>query len=180
MDRPDWYRRTEVTRWLAFGYYQALRRICHGHPELRRLRRRCGRCGVRLLTGRSNSGLSYISCAFGCREKRKREKTNERGRRHYLTPKGRQNKKARNRRRSLASARPSKNKRSTAGKERPTFFRPDMLRYIAFLLRLASGQKPPLREVEKFLKAVLVAVVEGAQSAILRQRSWSSLPEPDG
>jgi hypothetical protein len=167
-----------VTRWLALVYYRKLRKICHERPELRRHRRKCGRCRIKFLTGPGNRNHKYIGCSFGCRKEREREKSNERGSRYYQTSKGQKQKKARNRKRSLGQKPKNENPPPPIVSKSPrSIFHPEILRYITFLLLLASGQKPGLREVEEFLQQVLSVVMEIPRSAILRQRS---LPERGG
>jgi hypothetical protein len=58
----------------------------------------------------------------------------------------------------------------------PTFT-PSVLRYIGYLLSLASGRNPPPREIEKFMNEVFIALMAREPSTILRQRS---LPERGG
>lgn len=163
-----------MTRWLTLGYYRGLRKSCHAHPESRRDIQHCRRCRIRFLTGRGNLTRTDIDCVFGCRKERIREKTKERGRRHYRTDKGRHNKGARNRARSLMSAGGAKNEKAPGvpGSSSAYHFRPELLRYIAYLLKLACDRKPPVAEIERFLQDAVAAVMRlCASCAILRQRS---------
>jgi hypothetical protein len=140
----------------------------------------CDRCGVWFLTGYGNRKRTDVCCAFGCREETRREKTNERGRRHYRTAKGRVDKSRRNRERSLVSAEQPTQERVTAVGPSPPdgfVFSPEVLRHIAYVLLLASGYKPSIGEIEYFLNEVMTAVMIVLGPAILRQRS---LPERGG
>jgi hypothetical protein len=67
---------------------------------LRQLRKRCCRCGIHFFTSESNRRRTDLMCPFGCREERVRERGNERGCRHYRTPRGRRTKAELNRKRS--------------------------------------------------------------------------------
>lgn len=171
-----------MVRWLTLGYYRWLRKICNDHSELRRLRKCCSRCEIRILTSCSNEKRPDIGCAFGCRKECERERTNERGRIHYQTVKGKANKSARNRERSLIDTRESKNDH----KAEPTtllppqpvsVFDPNLLRYIAYLMSFTPGSPPPIAQIEQYLNEALSAVIQWLQCAILRQRS---LPERGG
>lgn len=118
---------------------------------------------------------------FGCREERKREKSNERGRRHYLTDRGRINKGVRNENRSLISPRPTGSAHTAAKQAKveaaASFFNSDVIHYIAYLLTFACGRTPPRIEIEGFLGECLAAIVAGMPRPFLRQRS---LPERGG
>ena len=173
MDRPRWYRRSVITRWFTLGYYCFLRKLCRGRPELRRLRKQCGRCKVKFLTGPWNRKQTYMGCVFGCREERKREKCNARGRRHSQTAQGRKDKKIRNQGRSLVSRQSQKQKRPT---QPPLFLlSASLLRYVATLIWLGSGQRPQIHELREVFEDILANVF--GQAWILRQRS---LPERGG
>lgn len=163
---------------MALGYYRGLRNICHRRPEFRLLRKRCSRCRIRLLIERSNRKQAVVGCPFGCQKERRREKGNERGRRHYLTAKGRSQKRARNRNRSLVSAQESKNGRVVEDRPAVPVFRPAFLRYITYLL-LLLGQKPPIPEIETLLREILTVIMgsDVERTTILRQRC---LPERGG
>jgi hypothetical protein len=56
----------------------------------------CAGCGIRFLTHPRNHGRADLRCPFGCRQRRRRECGNERSRRYYQTPQGRQAKESRN------------------------------------------------------------------------------------
>lgn len=130
------------------------------------------------MTSAGNVARTDIACGFGCRKELEREKTNERGRRHYGTAKGRTNKCARNRKRSLKPSGSAKSKRAIAApKMAISPFTPGVFLYIAHLLSLASGCKPPLHEIAEFLNEVIIAAMDRARCTILRQRS---LPERGG
>lgn len=144
---------------------------------MRGLVKRCGRCGIRFLTGAGNLARADIGCGFGCREERKREKVNERGRRHYRTPHGKTKKSALNRARSELTVFRPRDKCPTALKKPPALFIQSVVQYIAYVASLTSKRRPPLHEVEKFLNEVLVVVTDRRSRTILRQRS---LPERGG
>lgn len=130
----------------------------------------CNRCNIRFLTGQGNRGRTSIGCIFGCRKERQREMSNDRGRRHYQTPKGRRNKGTRNRARSLISAKtPKKGRTETTPPGARYRFSRELIHSIGFLLRFAFGRSPPAVEIDPFLQEVLAAVV--IFCAILRQRS---------
>lgn len=84
-------------------YYKVLRHITRTVGETRRVRKRCCRCGIHFFTSWSNRKRKDLMCPFGCRKEREREQGNKRGIKHYRTPKGRQKKSERNRKRSLLS-----------------------------------------------------------------------------
>lgn len=93
---------------------------------------------------------------------------------------GRVDKARLNRARSLIALQRSKSDTATVLAEPASpilVFDSSVLRYIAYLLLVASGEIPSIREIEFFLQAVLAAVMERTHRAILRQRS---LPERGG
>jgi len=61
---------------------------------------RCRYCGIRFLTHPCNARRQDLHCPFGCRKEHRRQSANRRSAKHYRTPKGRKNKKARNGQRS--------------------------------------------------------------------------------
>lgn len=61
---------------------------------------RCRYCGIRFLTHPCNARRRNLHCPFGCRKEHRRQCANRRSAKHYRTPKGRKNKKARNGQRS--------------------------------------------------------------------------------
>jgi hypothetical protein len=66
------------------------------YSELRRCAVFCAHCGIRFLTHPCNAGRKDLGCPFGCRKTRTRQRSNERSKKHYRSPKGRRNKKKRN------------------------------------------------------------------------------------
>lgn len=169
-----------VTRWLMLGYYRRLRLVCRGKPGARRVLKRCRRCLIWFLTGVGNRARTDICCAFGCREERRREKGNERGRRHYLTLQGRVVKKARNRDRSSVVAQRSKSdgaKITAASPATPSLLSRELIRHISHLVWFASGHKPCCREIECFLQDVISMGMDWVPRSNLSQRS---LPERGG
>ena len=61
---------------------------------------RCRYCGIRFLTHPCNARRQDLHCPFGCRKEHRRQCANRRSAKHYQTPQGRKNKKARNGQRS--------------------------------------------------------------------------------
>jgi hypothetical protein len=124
-----------------------------------------------------------IGCVFGCRREQTREKTNERGRRHYETSKGKANKSVLNRNRGLnvvQQARSASENLEKPAQARPDqaseVFHPSLLGYIVYLLSLASSETPTPQEIAQPLHELLSAVMK-FRITILRQRS---LPERGG
>lgn len=149
-----------------------LREVTRMHAGLRRLRVRCCRCRVHFLTSRSNRKRANLRCPFGCRKERKREKDNERGRNHYLTPKGRRKKTELNRKRSLQAEPPlainAAVLKQKSDEDAPDFLvRLSVLQYIAALLRLSNRETSSRIEIESFMREIL----EWLRLTILRQRS---------
>jgi hypothetical protein len=61
----------------------------------------CCHCGIRFFTHPRNAGRRDLRCPFGCREHHRRQRANERSKKHYRTDEGRKNKKSLNGKRSL-------------------------------------------------------------------------------
>jgi len=61
---------------------------------------RCCRCGIRFFTHPRNARRRNLRCPFGCRQHHRRQRGNERSRKHYQTAKGRENKQRLNGQRS--------------------------------------------------------------------------------
>lgn len=78
------------------------------HPQLSRCLVRCHYCGIRFLTHPCNARRRDLHCPFGCRNEHRRQCANRRSAKHYQTPKGRKNKKARNGQRSGGQPSPPK------------------------------------------------------------------------
>ncbi len=60
----------------------------------------CCHCGIRFFTHPRNAGRQNLRCEFGCRQHHRRQRANERSRKHYRTADGGKNKKRLNGRRS--------------------------------------------------------------------------------
>ncbi len=69
---------------------------------------RCRYCGIRFLTHPCNARRADLHCPFGCRKEHRRQCAKQRSAKHYQTPKGRKNKKARNGQRSGRAPSPPK------------------------------------------------------------------------
>lgn len=72
------------------------------HPDLASCAVHCRHCGIRFLTHPRNARRQDLRCAFGCREHHRRQRANERSKKHYRTDTGRRNKKRLNGKRSAA------------------------------------------------------------------------------
>jgi hypothetical protein len=62
----------------------------------------CCHCGIRFFTHPRNARRRNLRCPFGCREHHRRQRGNERSRKHYQTSEGRRNKKRLNGQRTQA------------------------------------------------------------------------------
>jgi hypothetical protein len=77
--------------------------VLRKRPELWDCAVRCRHCGIRFFTHPRNRGRRDLRCPFGCRERHRRQRGNERSRKHYQTAEGRKNKKRLNGQRSKSA-----------------------------------------------------------------------------
>jgi len=65
----------------------------------------CCHCGIRFFTHPRNAGRQDLRCPFGCRQTRRKQRSNERSKTHYRTEAGKEKKRLLNQRRSFVEFR---------------------------------------------------------------------------
>lgn len=143
----SWYH-SSICKFLAFGYYQALRRAMLACTDLRKFLCRCRFCRIYFLTTPSNRGREDLGCPFGCADSHRHTKSNKRSHEYYKTPEGKVKKKELNRRRG-----DSKAKQSVSKKERNSF-----IFYLHYIMTQIEHNRFLISAVEvqyqKYLKIV--------------------------
>ena len=99
---PYWYRKGTV-RGLVLHYYFVLRSILRSKSHLRKLLTRCRDCGIFFITHPQNVKRDDLRCPFGCSQAHREEDSKKRSAEWYRSEKGKEKKKALNRRRSIQS-----------------------------------------------------------------------------
>lgn len=137
-DTRAWYRHPQL-RGLVLGYYACLRAASQDLRPSRLLRTRCVHCGIFFLTDPRNAGRTNLRCPFGCRDRRRELRSQERAAKYYRTPKGRLKKKFLNARR-----RPSCHATTPP---QPDPWTPVLVRYVSLILTQLEGRPVTPAEV---------------------------------
>jgi hypothetical protein len=77
--------------------------VLRKHPDLQDCAVSCCQCGIRFFTHPRNANRRNLRCPFGCRDHHRRQRGNERSRKHYQTAEAKRKKKRRNGQRSKSA-----------------------------------------------------------------------------
>jgi hypothetical protein len=97
--REDWHQGVCASP-LIRQYQVALDAALKRRPDLHGCAVACCHCGIRFLTHPRNAGRENLRCPFGCRQHHRRERANERSRRHSQSDSAKRKKKRLNGKRS--------------------------------------------------------------------------------
>ena len=87
-------------RFFVARYYWAIRFVIKQKPELKNYLTRCRHCQILFFTHPRNAGRNDLSCPFGCREARRKQKSTERSVAYNRSKDGKDKKKELNKRRN--------------------------------------------------------------------------------
>ena len=106
----------------------------------------CRECGIEFLTASSNAGRSDLRCPFGCRERHRGQKSNQRSTTYYQNKMGREKKRVLNR------------KRSEKKPPRPGPQHPQRLQYYRWLIWVVERRRFGLSELSDLLAPIFEKV----------------------
>ncbi len=87
-------------RFFVARYYWAIRFVIKQKPELKNYLTRCRHCQILFFTHPRNARRSDLSCPFGCREARRKQKSTQRSVAYNRSKDGKDKKKELNKRRN--------------------------------------------------------------------------------
>ncbi len=87
-------------RFIVARYYWAIRFVIKQNPELKNYLTRCRHCQILFFTHPRNARRSDLSCPFGCREARRKQKSTQRSVAYNRSKDGKDKKKELNKRRN--------------------------------------------------------------------------------
>ena len=145
--QKDWYKKQDVREYISV-YYKKIRNIIktvnHRYWELTR----CADCGIYLITSCSNQGRKDIRCPFGCREKHKKEASNNRSIAYYETEQGQLKKQIQNANRYCHSKGTSE---KTEKEKSPSEEKGSFVGYVRFIVSLIEERFISWKEIKNIL-----------------------------
>lgn len=136
-------------RALVLTYYQLIRSVLRAHARLRRCLTRCRHCRIFFFIHPRNAGRVDLGCPFGCRQVRRRQKSNQRSADYYRDEAGREKKRVLNARRAR---RPVVEPPAGAPAPDPSLPWPRrLLLYVRLVVALIEARPVSLAEVVEML-----------------------------
>ena len=141
-------------RLIVARYYWAIRFVIKQKPELKHYLTRCRHCQILFFTHPRNARRSDLSCPFGCREARRKQKSTERSVAYNRSKDGKDKKKELNQRRNqvkdiAASSTDSSVGNSVEGEGRI------VLSHIQLVISLIEGYWLDLKTIKALVAKIL-------------------------
>lgn len=179
--REDWHQDDRANP-LVRQYQTALDSVLKSNPQLRQCVAYCIHCGIRFLTHPRCAGRVDLCCPFGCRQRHRRQRSNERSAAYYQTASGKRKKKRLNARRTCNTSpvvadepRTEASEQATSANEQlpdelslkvelrlegvvlreSTLLKSGMLPYVRMIVSLIEGIKLSCRGLVKLLRQAL-------------------------
>ena len=141
-------------RYVVARYYWAIRFVIKRKPELKNYLTRCRHCQILFFTHPRNARRNDLSCPFGCREARRKQKSTERSVAYYRSEEGKGKKKELNKRRNqLKDIAASTTDRSVGSKLEAD--RRILLSHIQVVISLIEGHWVDLKTIQALVAKIL-------------------------
>ena len=142
-DENEWYKKGQIKK--LYDLYKELLDSLSFPKSL--ILTKCCQCHIVFPTSSSNRGRTDLRCPFGCRQKHKKKKSNERSKAYYQTPEGKVKKQEQNSKRKTASQGEKAQKAKPAHK--------DLFNFLSLLFSLIVGQEIKINELQKLIAKAL-------------------------
>ena len=140
-------------RSIVARYYWAIRFVIKQQPELKRCLTRCRHCQILFFTHPRNAGRNDLGCPFGCREARRKQKSQERSVAYYRSKDGKSKKVELNQQRNQIKDIPASTTDRSAGSkvERDR----TILSHIQVVIGLIEGHWVALETIKALVAKIL-------------------------
>jgi hypothetical protein len=140
---------------LALKYYAQLRSVLRSDPLLRRCLKRCRHCRIFFLSVPANDKRTDLRCPFGCREHHRRQCSTQRSADYYRSPKGRERKRALNRKRYLVvPADATEEQTAIEGEPEAESVDEPFVGYLRGVISLVEGRRVGREEFKGLLETI--------------------------
>jgi len=141
-------------RSIVARYYWAIRFVIKQQPELKRYLTRCRHCQILFFTHPRNARRNDLSCPFGCREARRKQKSTQRSVAYYRSKEGKGKKQELNQKRNqVKDIAASRSDRSVGSKLEAD--RGILLSHIQVVISLIEGHWVDLKNIQVLVAKIL-------------------------
>ena len=141
-------------RFIVARYYWAIRFVIKQKPELKNYLTRCRHCQILFFTHPRNARRKDLSCPFGCREARRKQKSTERSVAYNRSKDGKGKKKELNQRRNqVKEIAASSTDRSVSNNVEGN--RRNLLAHIQLVISLIEGYWMDLKTITALVAKIL-------------------------